>query len=333
MHVIKVTLIPGDGIGPEISESVVTIFAAAKIPVEWERIECGIHTFQSSGDLIPKAVDESIKRTQVALKGPTTTPIGTGHRSINVTLRQQYELYANVRPIKSIPGIGRSFDDIDLITVRENTEDLYKGVEYKVGRDVAHGIKIITREASEKIATYAFELARKLKRKKVTAVHKANIMKLTDGLFLEAVGSVAKQYPDISYNDVIVDNCCMQLVTKPQQFDVIVTENLYGDILSDLASGLVGGLGIAAGSNIGLGMAVFEAVHGSAPDIAGKNIANPTALLFSAVMMLEHLGLLDDAERLRTALIKALSQEHTRTRDLGGSLSTKDFTKAVIDLY
>jgi isocitrate dehydrogenase (NAD+) len=326
----KVTLIPGDGIGPEISQSVVEIFAAAKVAIAWETVECGIHTFEKTGELIPKKLEHSLAESRVALKGPTTTPVGSGHRSINVTLRQNFDLFANTRPVRTIPDLDNFARSVDMFIVRENTEDLYKGIEYKIGNDTAHGIKLITRSASERIAKYAFESARRLKRKKVTVVHKANIMKLTDGLFLEAVGSIAKSYPDIQYNDIIVDNCCMQMVTRPEQFDVIVTQNLYGDIISDLASGLVGGLGIAAGANIGESMAVFEAVHGSAPDIAGKGLANPTALLSSAILMLEHLEMLDEAQRIQNALYKTLGHKETRTKDLGGTLSTKDFTKAVI---
>lgn len=326
----KLTLIPGDGIGPEITRSVVDIFAAAKIPIEWETVECGIHVFEKTGKLIPEALSKSLMSTKIGLKGPTTTPVGGGHRSINVTLRQQYDLYANTRPIRSIDGLETRFKNVDMLIVRENSEDLYKGIEYRIGNDTAHGIKLITRQASERIAKYAFEAARVLKRKKVTAVHKANIMKQTDGLFLEAVQSIAQQYPQIEYNEVIVDNCCMQMVTKPEQFDVIVTENLYGDILSDLASGLVGGLGIASGANIGVDMAIFEAVHGSAPDIAGKGLANPTALLSSAILLLEHLEWIEHAEKLRRSLHRTLAQPATRTRDLGGKLSTEEFTKAVI---
>lgn len=327
----KITLIPGDGVGPEITESVIAIFAAAEVPVEWDRIECGIHTFEKTGELIPARLSESLNENLVALKGPTTTPVGTGHRSINVTLRQEHELYANIRPVRSIEGLKNLATNVDIITVRENSEDLYKGVEYKVNANVAHGIKIITRDASTKIARHAFELARKLGRKKVTAVHKANIMKLTDGLFLEACSAVAKQYSDIEFNDVIVDACCMQLVTQPQRFDIILTENLYGDILSDLASGLVGGLGVAAGANLGEAKAVFEAVHGSAPDIAGKNLVNPTAFLLSSLMMLEHLGLMDFAYSIRRSIDACLANPQTRTKDIGGELGTREFTKAVIE--
>jgi len=325
-----VTLIPGDGIGPEITASVVAIFEAANIPINWDTIECGIHVYEKTGVLIPDSLSASLEQNKVALKGPTTTPVGSGHRSMNVTLRQSHKLFANVRPIKSFANLNCVADNVDLIIVRENSEDLYKGVEYKVNDNTAHGIKIITREASERIAHHAFQLAKRLGRKQVTAVHKANIMKLTDGLFLDSVREVSKEYPSIEFNDIIVDNCCMQLVTKPQQFDVIVTENLYGDILSDLCSGLVGGLGLAAGANIGEDKAVFEAVHGSAPDIAGKNLANPTALIFSSVMMLRHMGLLAEASKIENAVLKTLSNQSTRTKDLGGDLGTKELTQAII---
>jgi isocitrate dehydrogenase (NAD+) len=293
-------------------------------------VNVGLETYELSGTLIPQEFIDSLNSTGVALKGPTTTPIGGGHRSINVTLRQIFNLYANVRPVKSIPGLGQKYDDVDLIIVRENTEDLYKGIEYKVGDRVAHGIKIITADASERIARHAFELAKKLGRRKVTTVHKANIMKFTDGLFLESVRKIAADYPAIAFSEMIVDNCCMQLVTNPQQFDVIVTENLYGDILSDLAAGLVGGLGIASGANLGTSKAVFEAVHGSAPDIAGKNLANPTALLLSAVMMLEHIDQAVIANRIRQVVKSNLARPETRTRDLGGTRSTDQFTELLI---
>lgn len=325
-----VTLIPGDGIGPEISQSVRDIFAAAKAPIEWQETNAGLAALQATGVLVSDAVISSLKTTGLALKGPTTTPIGEGHRSINVELRQRFELYANVRPVYSIAGVPCQHKDVNMIIVRENTEDLYRGIEYKIGDRVAHGIKIITADASERIAYHAFEMATRLGRKKVTSVHKANIMKLTDGLFLECVRRVAAGFKGIEYTEVIVDNCCMQMVTKPQQFDVIVTENLYGDIISDLASGLIGGLGVAAGANIGKDMAIFEAVHGSAPDIAGKDIANPTALLLSALMMLEHIGDVARATSIRTALFKTLGEASTRTRDLGGKLGTREFTAAVI---
>ncbi len=331
MTEIAVTLLPGDGIGPEIAESVRALFSAAKVPIRWEQIEIGIDAYQRTGTLISQEVFQSLERTRCALKGPTTTPTGGGHRSINVTLRQELDLFANVRPVRNIQGIETPFKQVDILFVRENTEDLYKGVEYRVSPDVAHGIKIITRAASERVGRHAFLLARKLGRKKVTIVHKANIMKICDGLFLEAIRAVSTEFPDISLDDVIVDACCMQLVRKPQNFDVIVTENLYGDILTDLGSGLIGGLGVAAGANFGKDMAIFEAVHGSAPDIAGQGLANPTALISSALMMLEHLELRKHYTLVSDALNKTLADPGTRTKDLGGSLSTQSFTNAIID--
>jgi isocitrate dehydrogenase (NAD+) len=326
----KITLAPGDGIGPEITESVVAIFSAAKVQVSWDEVAIGIDEYQRSGQLLPDKFIDSLNQTGIALKGPTTTPVGGGHRSINVLIRQTFDLYACVRPIKTIPGIETPFKNVDFVIVRENTEDLYRGIEYKVGDDVAHGIKLITKQGSTKIGEHAFELAERLGRKKVTAVHKANIMKHTDGLFLGCVKAVAEAHPKVDFSDMIIDNCCMQMVTKPGQFDVIVTENLYGDILSDLGAGLIGGLGVAAGANIGENKAVFEAVHGSAPDIAGKNFANPTALLSSAILMLEYLGMSDKAENIRKAMFAALAKPETRTRDLGGQLGTREFTAQVI---
>lgn len=326
----RVTLIAGDGIGPEIAASVKKIFQAAGAPIEWEDVSCGLEAFERNGNLLDPNFELSIRRNKVALKGPTTTPVGGGHRSINVTMRQMFNLFANVRPIKNIPGVVTRYDNVDMIIVRENTEDLYKGIEYKISDTVAQGIKLITAEASERIGRHAFELAKKLGRKKVSAVHKANIMKLTDGLFLESIRKVAADYPTIEFNDVIVDNCCMQMVTKPEQFDVIVTENLYGDILSDLGAGLVGGLGVASGANLGEGVAIFEPVHGSAPDIAGKGLANPTAILMSAVTMLEYLKETAVAKRIQAALFTALAKPETKTKDLGGALNTEQFTEAVI---
>lgn len=325
-----VTLIPGDGIGPEITKSVIKIFEAANVPIAFETVECGLPTYEKTGELIPAALNDSLNKNKVALKGPTTTPVGTGHRSINVTLRQEHDLYANVRPSISMIGIPSHYEKVDLIIVRENSEGLYRGIEYQVDLDTAHAIKLVTRQACARIGHYAFKLARHLGRKKVSAVHKANIMKLTDGLFLRTIAEVAKEYPDIKFDDYIVDNCCMQMVRNPEQFDVIVTENLYGDILSDLASGLVGGLGVASGANIGDDKAIFEAVHGSAPDIANKDLANPTALILSAVSMLEFLDLKDFASRIREATAKTLANPQTRTKDLGGTLGTSTFTEAVI---
>jgi isocitrate dehydrogenase (NAD+) len=325
-----ITLVPGDGIGPEISESVKQVFEAIKAPVRWEQVECGLTTLEKSGQLMPQEFVDSLNRNKVAIKGPTTTPIGGGHRSINVQMRQMWNLYANVRPIKNFPGLPSHYSGIDMIIVRENSEDLYKGIEYKISEGVAQGIKLITAEASERIGRHAFELARKLKRKRVLVVHKANIMKYTDGLFLDSIKKVAANYPDIEFGDMIVDNCCMQMVTKPTQFDVIVTENLYGDILSDLGAGLIGGLGLASGANIGDHHAIFEAVHGSAPDIAGQDKANPTALLLSAASMLDYIGELALGDKIREAITRTLANPETRTGDLGGKLGTRAFTQAVI---
>ncbi|MGE0171596.1 MAG: isocitrate/isopropylmalate dehydrogenase family protein [Oligoflexales bacterium] len=326
----KVTLAPGDGIGPEICESVVTLFAAAKVDVSWERVDIGMDQYMKSGELLPQRYLDSVQETRISLKGPTTTPVGKGHKSINVTIRQALDLYACDRPVKSIPGIVTPYENVDMLIVRENSEDLYRGIEYKVSDNVAHGIKLITKDASAKIGKHAFELARKLKRTKVTCVHKANIMKITDGMFLESIREVSSSYPEIKFEEMIVDNCCMQMVTRPQQFDVIVTENLYGDILSDLGAGLIGGLGVAAGANIGDRCAVFEATHGSAPDISGKDLANPTAIILSSLMLLEHLGDFEKVKIIETALFKTLSNKDTRTKDLGGPLGTRDFTKQII---
>lgn len=325
-----VTLVPGDGIGPEIAQSVQEVFTAIKAPIQWQVVECGLSALEKTGTLMPQAFIDSIGHTGVALKGPTTTPVGGGHRSINVLMRQMFKLYANVRPVKNFPGLPSNYTGIDMIIVRENSEDLYKGIEYMISEGVAQGIKLITAEASERIGRHAFDLARKLKRKRVLVVHKANIMKFTDGLFLDSIKKVSADYPEIEFGDMIVDNCCMQMVTKPQQFDVIVTENLYGDILSDLGAGLIGGLGLASGANIGDSCAIFEAVHGSAPDIAGQDKANPTALLLSAASMLDYLGELELGDRVRQTVSFTLAQPGLRTRDLGGPLGTKEFTRALI---
>jgi isocitrate dehydrogenase (NAD+) len=325
----KITIVPGDGIGPEITSSVQEVLKAAKCPLEWEEIDIGLSAYERTGNLIPQDFVDSLNQNGVALKGPTTTPVGGGHRSINVSMRQLFKLYANVRPIKTIAGLPTRYENVDMIIVRENSEDLYKGIEYKVSDGVAQGIKLITAEASERIGRHAFELARKWGRKKVTAVHKANIMKFTDGLFLESIRKIASDYTDIQLDELIVDNCCMQMVTKPEQFDVIVTENLYGDILSDLAAGLIGGLGLASGANLGDRQAIFEAAHGSAPDIAGKDLANPTALLLSAIMMLDHLDLKEESQKIQRALKKTLADPESRTKDLGGNLGTRAFTAAL----
>jgi isocitrate dehydrogenase (NAD+) len=324
------TLIPGDGIGPEISEAVTRILTASGLQVNWDTHEGGESSALAGRGVMPDATIESIARNKVALKGPTTTPTGGGHQSANVTLRKRLDLYANVRPAKSLPGYKTRFENVDLIIVRENTEDTYAGVEHMVTPNVAQCLKIITWEGSERVARYAFDMARKLKRKRVTCVHKANIHKLSDGLFLRAHEAVAKDFPDIQFDSIIVDNLCMQLVTRPDEFDVLVLPNLYGDIVSDLCAGLVGGLGVAPGANIGHNGAVFEAVHGSAPDIAGQGKANPTALLLSAVMMLQHMGELSMAERIEKALHTVLGEGRALTRDLKGTASTMEFAEAII---
>lgn len=329
MKVYTVTLIRGDGIGPEIAESVVEIFAAAEVPVQWEEAYAGLACLERFGTPIPEATLESIRRNRIALKGPTTTPVGGGHRSVNVAIRQAFELFANVRPARSIPGVQTRYNDIDMVLVRENIEDTYAGVEYWQTPDVSESLRIISRPGSSAVIRYAFDLARRLGRRKVTCVHKANIQKLSDGLFLECFRQIAQEYPEIESDDILVDNACMQLVMRPERFDVMVLPNLFGDIVSDLCAGLIGGLGVAPGGNIGNGYAVFEAVHGSAPDIAGKGIANPTASILSAVQMLHHLGLHGDAERIENALRYTLVSG-IKTRDLGGNANTREFTKAII---
>ena len=311
-------------------KQVLRILEAVEAPFVYEEKAAGLTAFESQGSLLPDETLRSIQDCGIALKGPITTPIGGGFKSINVLLRQTFDLYANVRPVRNLPGVITRFENVDLTIVRENTEDLYTGIERQVDADTAESIKRITRPGSERIARYAFEYARQNKRKRVAAVHKANIMKLTDGLFLRVCGEVAQEYPEIEFRDVIIDNCCMQLVTKPEQFDVIVTENLYGDILSDLCAGLVGGLGVVPGANIGKSVAIFEPVHGSAPDIAGRNIANPTALLQTAVLMLHHLGEHVRAERIFGALLGVLSKPELRTGDLGGKASTSSFADSII---
>jgi len=330
MNEHKLTVIPGDGIGPEIMEQVIRVLQKVKAPFEYIEAHAGKVALEKHKALLPDSTLESIRETGLALKGPIATPVGGGFKSINVTLRQTFDLYANVRPVVTLPGVETTYKNIDMIIVRENTEDLYMGIERKISEDIVESIKQITRKGSERISRYAFKLAQKLNRKRVHAVHKANIMKMSDGLFLECFRRQAEDFPDIEAKDIIVDNCCMQLVMKPQQFEVIVTENLYGDILSDLCAGLVGGLGVVPGSNIGERAAIFEAVHGSAPDIAGQNKANPTALLQSAVMMLQHIGEYEKASRITTALIEALKNVETRTPDLGGRGTTKSFTEALL---
>jgi isocitrate dehydrogenase (NAD+) len=326
----KLTVIPGDGIGPEIMAQVVRVLKHVRAPFEYEEHQAGEIALTKLGDLLPSTTIDSINKNKLAIKGPTTTPVGGGHKSINVTMRQKFDLYANVRPVRSLPGVNCVCKDVDLTIVRENTEDLYAGIERMVDENTAESIKRITRKGSERIARYAYDLAQKTGRSKVAIVHKANIMKMSDGLFLKVAQEIGWQYPQIQTKDVIVDNACMQLVTKPQQFEVIVTENLYGDILSDLCAGLVGGLGVVPGANIGDKAAIFEAVHGSAPDIAGQNKANPTALLQSAVMMLQHVGETAKADSIMKALIAALADVNARTGDLGGKGTTVSFTDAII---
>lgn len=326
----NVTLIPGDGIGPEISEAARRVIDATGVDIKWEVVEAGEAVIQQYGTPLPEYVLDSIKRNRVALKGPLTTPIGRGFRSVNVTLRQELNLYANVRPARNLPGISSRYENVDLIIVRENTEDLYAGIEHMVGRDAAESIKIITREASERIVRHAFDLAVKQGRKKVTAVHKANIMKLSDGLFLECARNVARDYPGVELGDMIVDAMCMKLVQSPENYDVLVMPNLYGDIVSDLCAGLVGGLGVAPGANIGEGAAVFEPVHGSAPKHAGMNRVNPLAIILSGVMMLQHLGEGRAADRVNRAVISMLEEGKFLTYDLGGSSSTSRMTDAII---
>ena len=327
---IKVTLIPGDGIGPEVSKATQDVITASGAPIEWEVVEAGAACIAEYGTPLPEHVVETIRRNKVALKGPVTTPVGKGFRSVNVAMRQQLELYANVRHMRNLPNVASRYEDVDIVVVRENTEDLYAGIEHMVGKDAAESIKIITREASERIGRYGFELARREGRKRVTIVHKANIMKLSDGLFLESVRSVARDYPEIVCDDRIVDAMCMNLVQTPEQFDVLVLPNLYGDIVSDLVAGLVGGLGVAPGANIGETYAVFEAAHGSAPEIAGKNIANPLAMLISGVEMLQYLGFAKEAQKVEKGIENVLSQGVFITPDLGGKAGTKEMAAAII---
>ena len=327
-HII--TLIPGDGIGPEIVAATVRTIEATGVEIEWETHIIGAQALEKYGTTIPDSTIESIKRNKVALKGPLGTPIGKGFTSVNVGLRKALDLYANVRPIKALPNVECRYPELDLVIMRENTEDLYAGLEHVVVPGVVESIKIITEKASTRIAKYAFEYARINVRKKVTAMHKANIMKLSDGLFLECFYNVAKNFTEIPADDKIIDNACMQLVMRPEQFDVLVTENLYGDIVSDLCAGLIGGLGLAPGANIGEQGAVFEAVHGSAPDIAGQGIANPTAVMLSGVMMLRHLGEQDAGSRMEDAIMEVFADGEFRTKDLGGTSKTADFANAII---
>ncbi len=324
-----ITLIPGDGIGPEVSSAVVTILQRAGLQVEWESHLAGVEALERKGATLPQELLDSIIRNKVALKGPVTTPVGGGFTSVNVGLRQALALFANLRPVWNIPSVPSKYEGVDLVIVRENTEDLYSGLEHEVVPGVVESLKIITELASTRIARFAFEYARRHGRKRVTAVHKANIMKMGDGLFLSCVRKVAADYPDIVCDDRIVDAACMHLVMKPTQFDLLVMPNLYGDIVSDLCAGLVGGLGVVPAANLGTEIGVFEAVHGSAPDIAGKGLANPTALLLSALLMLRHIGEGAMADRIMAALGTVLATDNIRTRDLGGTASTIEFTDAV----
>ena len=325
----RITLINGDGIGPEISDAVVKIIEASGLKIDWDIQTAGADVIEKEGTPLPERVLNSIKENKVALKAPVTTPIGKGFRSVNVQLRKALDLYANLRPCKNLPNVKTKFDNVDIIVVRENTEDLYAGIERQVDTDTAESIKVITRKASERICKFAFDYAIKNNQKEVCVVTKANIMKLSDGLFLESYRKIAENYPEIKKREILVDNLCMQLVQNPSQFDVLVLPNLYGDIVSDLCAGLIGGLGVAQGANIGLDYAVFEPVHGSAPDIKGQNKANPTALLLSAIEMLKYIGEYSCAERIEKALFKTL-ENGIFTADLGGNASTKDFTDAII---
>jgi isocitrate dehydrogenase (NAD+) len=326
----RITLIPGDGIGPEVTNAVVRILEAAKFRAEWEPHLAGVMAIEPHGSPLPAELLDSIERTKVALKGPVTTPVGGGFTSVNVGLRKALNLFANLRPVWNIPSVPSRYHGIDLVIVRENTEDLYSGLEHEIVPGVVESLKIITDEASTRIATFAFEYARKHGRKRVTAVHKANIMKMGDGLFLKCVRKTAERYPEILCDDRIVDAACMHLVMNPAQFDVLLMPNLYGDIVSDLCAGLVGGLGVVPAANLGAEIGVFEAVHGSAPDIAGKGLANPTALLLSALLMLRHLGESAIADRIMKALGATL-QSGVKTKDLGGTASTAEFTEAICE--
>ncbi|MBN1204993.1 MAG: isocitrate dehydrogenase (NAD(+)) [Myxococcaceae bacterium] len=325
-----VTIINGDGIGPEVMAATIRVLEALKVPLDFEHKDAGAEVIAKYGTNLPHETVESVLRNGVALKGPTGTVVGGGMPSANVGLRKRLDLYSSLRPVKSVPNVKTRYENVDLIVVRENTESLYAGLEHIIVPGVVESLKIITEKASTRIARFAFEHAKKLGRKRVTAVHKANIMKLSDGLFLDCCRKVGREYPEIQYEEVIIDNLCMQLVKDPSRFDVMVLENLYGDIVSDLCAGLVGGLGVVPGANIGERTAVFEAVHGTAPDIAGKGIANPTALMMSAVMMLDWLGLRDESKRMENAITKVYTEGKVRTGDLGGQANTREFTDAII---
>lgn len=326
------TLIPGDGIGPEVAHAAVRAIEATGVDIRWKRAELNEAIILEAGKTLPQYVLDSLNETRVGLKGPVTTPIAGGFQSVNVALRKALDLFANVRPVRTLPGIKTRFQDvqIDMVIFRENTEDLYAGLEHEVVKDVVTGLKVITRVASERIAQYAFEYAKKNGRKQVAAIHKANIMKLADGLFLRCCRETAQQFPQVAYKEIIVDNASMQLVIRPENFDILLLPNLYGDIISDLAAGLVGGLGIVPGANMGETHAVFEAVHGSAPDIAGQGKANPTALMMSSVMLLTHLGETDAAHKLQSSIEKVYADGNHLTGDVGGSASPEEFTEAVI---
>ncbi len=326
----NMVVIPGDGIGPEVVAAAQQVVEAAGVEVDWSEAAAGQSALEALGDPLPEETLAAVKAADATLKGPTATPSGTGFRSVNVALRQKLNLFANFRPARSIPGIKTRFEDVDLIVIRENTEGLYSGLEHTVVPGVVESLRVITKKASERIAKFAFDTAKRQNRKRVTCVHKANILKLSDGLFLDTCREVAEKYPDVEFDDCIVDAAAMKLVSDPSQFDVLVMENLFGDILSDLTSGLVGGLGVTPSANVGEDLAVFEAVHGSAPDIAGKGLANPTALILSAVLMLRYLGEREAADRVETALGNVLSAGDVRTGDLGGKASTREFTQAVI---
>src|SRR3989440_11166404 len=327
----RITLIPGDGIGPEVAATVVRIIEASGVEIEWETHYAGAQALEKFGETLPKELLESITRNKVALKGPVTTPIGKGFTSVNVGLRKALDLYANVRPIRALPNVPCRFPELSLVIVRENTESLYAGLEHIVVPGVVESLKIITEKASTRVSRFAFEFARREGRKKITCGHKANIMKLSDGLFLDCFRNVATEYPEIEADDKIIDNACMQLVMRPEQFDMMLLENLYGDIVSDLCAGLIGGLGLVPGANIGEQGAVFEAVHGSAPDIAGQGIANPTALLQSGVLMLRYIGEREAADRVERAMLKVYREGEVRTRDVGGTARTNEFARAVVE--
>lgn len=327
-----VTLIRGDGIGLEVSAAMQKVVDASGAKIEWHVVDAGFAVYEATGEALPEEVLESIRRDKVAIKGPITTPVGTGFRSINVAMRKEFDLYTNLRPAVTQKGVKSRYEGVDIVTVRENTEDLYAGIEHMIGDDAAESIKLITRRGTERIARFAFEYAVKHGRKKITCVHKANIMKCTDGLFLRVCREVASEYPEIEFEDRIVDALCMQLVQFPERFDMLLMPNLYGDIVSDLCAGLVGGLGLAPSANIGKDCAIFEAVHGSAPDIAGMNLANPSALILSAIMMLRHIGEFEAADKIETAILKLLEDGEKVTGDLGGSLGTVEFTAAIIEM-